>query len=332
MGMDRTNWFEKLTGFRESSYHETRARLTVECDRLILLENDTSHGIGTLELASLGDLRTRTADLRRGAKRPEVRERRVDVRALHHEASSAGALFQVASQFNLLEMVGPHVTPEDGVTRYSGDGTQGPACAIAAGAATIYRNYFAPVGDSEGQTAERQIDALADVGTALSSSLGIPIERLWAMRNGYALATREGLAAISRHLNVCGEADHDQLRGLLRIGLHHNVEVTDAPGTDRPFVSQAFCSALPVAYGDHPAGEWEVFARLILEAAYEATLRAAVLNARKGGSRTVFLTLLGGGAFGNDKSWITEALERALNICGSVDLDICMVRRPYSAS
>ena len=188
------------------------------------------------------------------------------------------------------------------------------------------------MGDSKGQTAERQIDALAQVGAALSSSLGMPIERLWTMRNGYALATREGLAAISRHLNACGEAHRDQLRGLLRIGLHHNVEVTDAPGTDRPFVSQAFCSALPVAYGRHPAEEWEVLARLILEAAYEATLRAAVLNARNGGSRTVFLTLLGGGAFGNDKSWITEALERALDICGSADLDICMVRRPYSAS
>ena len=38
------------------------------------------------------------------------------------------------------------MTPEHGVTRYQHDRTQGPACAIAAGAATIYRNYFAPVG------------------------------------------------------------------------------------------------------------------------------------------------------------------------------------------
>ena len=61
-----------------------------------------------------------------------------DVRALHGAPEHANALFQVASQFNLLEMVGPEVTPEDGVTRYQGDKTQGPACAIAAGAATIY--------------------------------------------------------------------------------------------------------------------------------------------------------------------------------------------------
>jgi hypothetical protein len=65
-------------------------------------------------------------------------------------------------------MTGPSVTPEDGVTRYSSDHTQGPAGAIAAGAATIYRNYFVPVDDQFGQTRDRQLDTLGDVGAALS--------------------------------------------------------------------------------------------------------------------------------------------------------------------
>ena len=90
--------------------------------------------------------------------------------------SSAGALFQVASQFNLLEMTGPEVSPEDGITRYQHDRTQGPACAIAAGAATIYRNYFAPVGGGHGQTAKRQFDGLADLGEALGELLKKPVE------------------------------------------------------------------------------------------------------------------------------------------------------------
>jgi hypothetical protein len=68
---------------------------------------------------------------------------------MHQSPKNAGALFQVASQFNLLEMVLPRVTPEHGVTRYAHDHTQGPACAIAAGAATIYRNYFVPVDGSD---------------------------------------------------------------------------------------------------------------------------------------------------------------------------------------
>ena len=87
-------------------------------------------------------------------------------------------------------MVSPEVTPEQGVTRYQHDATQGPACAIAAGAATIYRNYFVPVGDAVGQTSNRQLDGLADLGAALGKALSLPVESLWTMRNGYALCTR----------------------------------------------------------------------------------------------------------------------------------------------
>ena len=49
-----------------------------------------------------------------------------DVRRLHQVPEYAGALFQVASQFNLLEMVSPEVTPEHGVTRYQHDAHAGP--------------------------------------------------------------------------------------------------------------------------------------------------------------------------------------------------------------
>ncbi len=93
-----------------------------------------------------------------------------DVGQLHRDPANRHALFQVASQFNLLEMTGPDVTPEDGVTRYAYDRTQGPACAIAAGAATVYRNYFVPVGGQIGQTQDRQIDCLKDIGTALGNN------------------------------------------------------------------------------------------------------------------------------------------------------------------
>ena len=77
---------------------------------------------------------------------------------MHQAPECAGALIQVASQFNVLEMTGPSVSPEEGVTIYVHDRTQGPARAIAAGAATIYRNYFVPVASDIGQTSTRQID------------------------------------------------------------------------------------------------------------------------------------------------------------------------------
>jgi hypothetical protein len=44
-----------------------------------------------------------------------------DVRQMHQAPENARAMFQVASQFNLLEMVSPSVTPEDGVRRYQDD-------------------------------------------------------------------------------------------------------------------------------------------------------------------------------------------------------------------
>src|ERR1051326_1203083 len=233
--------------------------------------------------------------------------------------SNAGSLFQVASQFNLLEMVSPNFTPESGVGIYEHDRTQGPACAIAAGAGTIYRNYFANVNGQTGQSAENQIDCLADLGAALGNTDG----RLWQMRNGYALASQSGLVEIAQRLQVSSGNEVDRLRQLLRIGIQWSTQVTlnDCNHT----VSQAYCSALPVAYSSHPSHLWQPFARLILEAAYEATICVAILNAKRHGSDRLFLTLLGGGAFGNDKAWIIAAIQRALSLYENVELDVAIV-------
>ena len=323
----KNDWFARLTGFRECGYEETQRRLEVVGDRLCSRVNGLSYGIGTLELVSLGTLRDR---VRAGGGLPgRLRASIVtgDVRALHGAPEHANALFQVASQFNLLEMVGPEVTPEDGVTRYQGDKTQGPACAIAAGAATIYRNYFVPVAKNIGQTSSRQLDGLADIGAALAKGTGQAVDALWEIRNGYALCSKSGLDTIANYLDTLTPMQIDALRGKLRIGVHSDVEVTDPVETDRPVVSQAFCSALPVAYcrtyGEH--WNWQPFASLVLESLYEATLLAAVCNAQRGASNQVLLTRVGGGAFGNNDAWIHAAMRRALNLAQGFDLDVRLV-------
>jgi len=318
------DWFERLTGFVETDYASTRARLEVRSNKLISLVNGMSYRTGLLELASLSDLRNQVRSAQAASGRLRVSLVSGDVREMHGHRVFAGALFQVASQFNLLEMVGPNKTPEDGVTIYQNDRTQGPACAMAAGAATIYRNYFAKVDGRLGQTRDRQLDALADLGTALRERLAPDVGELWSMTNGYALAHRSGLDAITRVLESSSPDEIDELRGHLRIGLHWDVEVTDA-GRPFPLVSQAFCSALPVAYSQHGPRHWARFASLVLEAAYEATLWAAALNARRSGSNIVLLTSLGGGAFGNDESWIEAGLVRALKLASGLDLDVRLV-------
>jgi hypothetical protein len=319
------DWFERLTGFLETSYDDTRAKLKVEGSQLRSLVNGESYGIGELELMPLRTLREQVKSA--GGPRGRLKASVVigDVRQMHQASENSGALFQVASQFNLLEMTGPSVTPEDGVTRYQHDPTQGPACAIAAGAATIYRNYFAPVGDGHGQTAERQLDGLAELGEALAEALDRSVDALWKMNNGYAQCTRAGLDAITKHLGGLRPEQVDALRGRLDIGVHRDVEVTEAVGP-RPLVSQAFCSALPVAYNRSvPTPHWETFGSLVLEAAYEATMAAAVLNARRGVSNVVLLTELGGGAFGNDVNWIHAAMRRALEAMSDFDLNVKLV-------
>jgi hypothetical protein len=142
------------------------------------------------------------------------------------------------------------------------------------------------------------------------------------MRNGYAMCDHAGLEAISEHLAKLGPEEIDALRGMLAIGIQSDVEVADAPGERLPLVSQAFCSALPVAYTRVPSRH--SFAVLVLEAAYEATMWAAVLNARRGASN-VLLTFLGGGAFGNDDEWILSAMRRALTAVASFNLDVRIV-------
>jgi hypothetical protein len=111
------DWFESLTGFQEDGYDETRAKLAVDGDRLRSLVNDKSYGIGELELVPLQVLRERVKHTGEPLGQLKVSVVQGDVRAMHRSPQHAGALFQVASQFNLLEMVSPSVTPEHGVTR-----------------------------------------------------------------------------------------------------------------------------------------------------------------------------------------------------------------------
>ena len=315
-----TDWFEDLFGFRERSYEETQQNLEVVGPTLRSRVNQRAYAIGELKTPSLKELRdeaSRVVDELRG--RLKVSTISGDVRRMHGNPANRGALFQVASQFNLLEMTGPHVTPEDGVTRYIDDRTQGPACAIAAAAATVYRNYFVPLGPHVGQSRDRQIDCLRDLG----SELGNDTNNLWTMRNGYALSTKEGLATITRTLDALDVHAVDKLRDLIRIGIHSRVQVTDVEGEQ--LVSQAFCSALPVSYSGVSSERWRSFAVLVLEGAYEATLWAAVLNAHDTGSRILFLTSVGGGAFGNERSWIHHAMRRTLTRAADIGLDVRVV-------
>ena len=312
-------WFEKLTGFQEISPQNVRKNIVLDGTQMTSLVNGRKFTHGSLEITDLQDLRQRFGDLSEFNGGLKVSELLADVRDLHIQKENVGALFQVASQFNLLEMVSPDITPEMGIERYQWDKTQGPICAMACGAGTIYRNYFVKMGRQSGQNSSNQIDCLDEMGIALENDY----QQYWKMKNGYALMDFQGLSKLNSKLNQLNASQREQLKGKLKVGIQWQTEVTAA---DRDqLVSQIYCSALPVAYCSVEKSKWEAFARLVLEASYEASMYAALKNRCTYGSPIIYLTLLGGGAFGNESAWIVDSMGIALEKFRNVPLDVRIV-------
>ena len=312
-------WFEQLTGFKEESPEYVRSNLRIEGNDFVSLGNSKRFSFGKLEILTLEELKNRSCNASSFNSEIQVEEIVADVKELHYQEENSNALFQAASQFNLLEMVSPTITPEQGIDRYEFDYTQGPACAIACGAGTIYRNYFAEVNGQIGQSANNQIDCLEFIGKELRNEE----LNLWKMKNGYALINQNGLLTINKKIAEFTELERESLKEKLKTGIQWNTEVTKSYTKHK--VSQIYCSALPVAYSQIESFYWEYFARVILEATYESTLLAGVLNMENYKSNKVFLTLVGGGAFGNEEYWILESMQKAIRKFKNVPLDIKIV-------
>ena len=341
-------WFEQQFGFPEhASYGHTQKEFHLDGTRLISNANHASFEIGTFSTPALNELRIAGARVLAlwptDVNPPLIEVRHIEVDgALSLHAAHPGATFQAASQFNCLEFASPDVTPEHGVARYAGDRTQGPDCALACAAGTVWRNYFMPVGPATGQRADVQLNTL----DALEAAVDNDRRHYWQVRNGYVIAPARG-AALPALAGVIA-ARRAELMGLIKIGVHAGVGVTFASRWKAPpaplTVTQTYCSALSLgAYsGGVSPTLWEPLARLVLDAAYESTLWAGVLtagaarsrnNLAQGGggsreidgggsgtgsdggadwSRHVFLTFVGGGVFGNRLEWIAAAIGRAV--------------------
>lgn len=313
-----TSWFEQLFGFEERPYAETQRAFELEGQILRSRVNGRSFVAGRFSTPSLAWLREQAAGLLPGRIRVQ-HEAIGDVLELHAQPENEGAMFQAASQLNCLEFAGPEEVPEDGVTQYATDPTQGPACALAAAAGTVVRNYFVEVAGERGQMRDRQLNNLADV-QALLGAAGRCVE----VRNGYTHSDAPRLRELGAAIASC---DRESLLGATKIGVHADVGVTFATRYAEPaeprLVSQAYCSALSCGYTGGGLELWAPLATIVLDAAYEATLLSAVIEAARGrGSGRVWLTFLGGGAFGNDRRWIAGAIARAVSRLQDRALDV----------
>jgi len=322
------DFFEHLFGFKERdlSYGEVQAQFAAEDGGSTLVSNVNGRRFqaGTFTCPTLRELRecarryAKTAGSPDNAEGPPLIVRHVTTHGAmedHADPSNAGALFQVASQFNCLEFTSKAGTPEKGVTVYARDPTQGPSCAIACVPGAIYRNYLLPLpvdGDTQqcGQTAGMQLDTLKGVASMLGNDAESSDDgkgKYFWLENGYIVSDRGRLQALTTKLNDLGEAGRDEIRGALMVGLTTDAEVV-VYGSKRssklmqlPFfqvervhaeesaqssmeaapslqqrVSQIYSAAANVISSDTSVQDWEPFARLILEATYEAVLWAAV--------------------------------------------------------
>ena len=312
-------WFKQLTGFKEESGENVRKKLTIEGDAFVSSVNGNRFTFGELQIASLSQLKEQSLPREVFKEKIRIEEVVADVQFLHEQTDNSNSLFQAASQFNLLEMIGPHIMPENGIDRYEEDYTQGPACAIACGAGTIYRNYFVNLPNQIGQTRNLQINCLSLVGQYLENSKF----NYWTMQNGYAMFTQEGILSLNKRLASLSNIQREDLKNNLKTGIQWNTEVTKS--ITRHKVSQIYCSALPVSYCRLDSIYFEKFSRIILEATYESTLYASLINLEKNNNDKVYLTLVGGSAFGNEEHWILESMQQALRKFRNTPLDVKVV-------
>lgn len=255
---------------------------------------------GRFETPSLAELRQRAAASKSATATARLwvldgASPVTDIGALQATAADT-ALFQVASQFNVLESPGPSVTA---VANYFRDPTQGPRASISAFPATLLRHYAAP-GSGGARfvqaTGKRQVDLLADVFAPGPSPVC----------NGY-LAGHGGMGPEALVAALGTGFDR------IRVGVHEAAPVVlgynwdgavEGAGTRR--IAQVFTSTVAGGrYGGERLGaQFEAACRHLLRAAYLGTLLTAVSLRRT----PAVLTLIGGGVFGNPIGVIWESI------------------------
>jgi hypothetical protein len=268
-----------------------------------LVVNEYRWCAGRFETVSLGELKARALQPKTAGAQARLwafdgASPATDVATL--QASTADALFQVASQFNCLESPGPYIV---NVENYFSDPTQGPRASLSAFPATLLRHYSAPNDDGTRFVQESdgpQIDLLEDAcGRRVS-------------QNGYFTGQNLG----NPELILKALVDRFDK---IRLGVHDNAQVMlgynwdgEVPDSDIRRIAQVFTStAAGGGYGaeTYLRSSFTDISRQLLRAAYLGTLLAAINLGRK----RVVLTLIGGGVFQNPIRLIWESIEWAID-------------------
>lgn len=342
-------WFEFLFKIEESDLKRDNIS-TVESDkkRMQLTINGVDAGpfeIGHFTTPNIQALQIANKE----HQNSETTETRVvhlatsSILSEHSKEENMHATFQAASQYNALEFDNDSVTPEYGIARYAGDNTQGPDCALACAAGTLYRNYARIMpNDQKGQSADNQINYLDDLVEILRTNSG----GVLTVPNGYTKATDKDLQSINEYLINLDETQRDDLIKVIKIGVQEDVGVTFSsrePWTqtnhaDPPYVTQVYAAAPAIGYAttyeQRNNNSWDLLSKLLLDSQYEGTIRAAYENKLRHypkflQANKVHLTFLGGGVFGNKIEYIMAAIARAVKIAETENMGLEIVIDHY---
>lgn len=330
------DWFEETFGFREKNYKHTRKQFQLEEDDTILhsLANGRKFQLGKFEIPSVEELNLRLSELTLSETSGQYSDRENSlefehwiggVKGLLHDPQNAGAVFQAESHFNLLEGINSQVKPDSGITDYVDDRSQGPTCAVACSAGTIYRNYLL---NKYGQGGKRgkQIDCIAEAGEILGNEK----DKFWKMQNGYVSPSENDSMFRLKRTMYGGFLMSREAMNKVRVGVHWDTEVVERlerPEQPHHCVTQVYCAALQIGFcTKNKMRDFEPFAKLILDAAYQATFAVAAIKALESNERiNLYLTKVGGGCFGNRSRWIVDAIRKCLRKYEDYPLNVFLV-------
>jgi len=235
--------------------------------------------------------------------------RYVDIAYLQAQTDNRDAVFQVASNFNGVEPINEdfHPSQNDFTEKYYLDCTQGPAASVSTAPAAIARVH-APFADRHTPVSEWSQTKTKQLNTLENMKEHFPV------MNGYVTLT--GDEPVFPESN---SFEYLQLMWKSMICYHRRCQVTSGHRTQNILekiehnfshtVDQILCAAININQGlngaiNQRAKDIENRCRFILELAYHSTYLSAIVNNRN----HIFLTLVGGGAFGNNKEWIYDAI------------------------
>eukprot|EP00792_Barthelona_sp_PAP020_P005091 TRINITY_DN2490_c0_g4_i1.p1 TRINITY_DN2490_c0_g4~~TRINITY_DN2490_c0_g4_i1.p1 ORF type:complete len:385 (-),score=100.30 TRINITY_DN2490_c0_g4_i1:105-1259(-) len=334
----KAKWFENCFGFEESSINPDERYLEVEMEEVNFFEgvelpilvnqidckNGNKYIVGHFETPNIFELREKSEEIiehlpNKGHGIVNIISGEIGIQPhlfsiIDSQAypEHAGATFQVASNFNCLELVSNRSSVRSGISGYPYDRTQGPGASMGAYPATFYRSYLHHHKNFVGQMSH-EIELLED--------FNVPVQ------NGYILLPQ------NYDMNSIKDS------GTIRVGNHQFVEVVfekregfDYFKIQNPqLIHQVFTAALN--FCDHFRNEEKarVVAKKCLRASYEGTIRSAIINSQLSramnlpGANKVFLTLIGGGVFQNPHSDIFEAIIECKDLIVRSGLEVNLV-------